>query len=105
MKKYRFSGLLQELIESAEAGKASDIDIIMSYLSNKATLAHTRYVDYALSLVEDEEGVEQIEKYLFNGTLIQRNYCSLFFNRKDEWEIVKQAYQMGLIDEIQAYSR
>jgi hypothetical protein len=39
------------------------------------------------------------------GTLIQRNYASLFLNRLGEWEPVKKAYELGLIDEVQAYSR
>jgi hypothetical protein len=50
-------------------------------------------------------GFEQIKFYLFNGKLIQRNYASLYFNRIGEWEIVKEAFNKGLIDEIQAYAR
>lgn len=68
-------------------------------------LSTTRIVDYALSLVENDAGIARIEFYLFNGTQIQRNYCSLFFNRRGDWPVVKQAYEQGLIDEIQAYAR
>ena len=43
--------------------------------------------------------------YLFNGTQIQRNYACLFLNRLGEREPVKEAFEQGLIDEIQAFSR
>lgn len=65
----------------------------------------TRYVDFAISLVENKSGIKRLEYYLFNGTQIQRNYASLFFNRRGDWEIVKKAYEKGLIDEIQAFAR
>ena len=64
-----------------------------------------RFVDFALSLVEKPEGVQRIEYYLFNGTQIQRNYSSLFFNRRLDYEIVMLAYRKGAIDEIQAFAR
>lgn len=101
----KFSGKLQELIERAENGLKEDIDYIMEHLSSESTLAMTRYVDFAISLVENESGIKRLEHYLFNGSLIQRNYVSLFFNRKGDWEIVKKAYEDGLIDEIQAFAR
>jgi hypothetical protein len=103
--KFYFSGELKELIEKAENGSSKDVDLIMGKLSVDSTLAMTRYVDFALSLVEKPEGIKQIEYYLFNGTLIQRNYACLFLNRLGEWKPVKRAYEQGLIDEVQAYSR
>ena len=103
--KYQFSGILQELIDKAQIGSKEDVDLIMSYLTNKSSLAMTRYVDFALSLVVNPIGFEQIKYYLFNGTLIQRNYASLYLNRLGEWEIVKEAFKQGLIDEIQAFAR
>jgi len=103
--KDKFSGILRELIDKGERGNIEDIDLIMSHLDNSSTFAMTRYVDYALSLVETESGIERIGYYLFNGSLIQRNYCSLFFNRRGNWEIVKKAFNLGLIDEVQAYAR
>lgn len=105
MKNYKFRGILKEMIIKAKLGNKSDIDFIMNHLTSEATLEITRYVDYALSLVENEDGIKQLQHYLFNGTLIQRNYCSLYFNRKGDWPVVKEAYLQGLIDEIQAYSR
>lgn len=102
---FRFSGKLKVLTDKGQSGNSKDVDYIMDELTADATLAVTRYVDFALSLVEKEEGIERIKYYLFNGTLIQRNYASLFFNRQGEWEPVKEAYMQGLIDEVQAYSR
>lgn len=103
--KHEFSGQLKELIDKAVNGSVNDVDFIMDKLTVDSTFAMTRYVDFALSLVENTDGIERIKYYLFKGTLIQRNYTSLFFNRLGEWKIVKQAYEQGLIDEIQTYSR
>lgn len=100
-----FSGELQALIDKAQTGSKEDIDIIMSHLTSESSFETTRYVDYALSLVINPDGFEQIKKYLFNGTLIQRNYASLYLNRLGEWEVVKEAFHQGLIDEIQAFAR
>lgn len=105
MKRYKFSGKLRELIERAEIGDEESVDYIMSHLTKHTTIAMTRYVDYALSCVENEKGIARIQHYLFSGTLIQRNYSSLFFNRRGDWDIVKKAYKQGLIDEIQAFAR
>ncbi len=102
---FKFTGQLKELIDKAKNGSSRDIDSIMEKLTVDSTLAMTRYVDFALSLVEKTEGIIRIEYYLFNGTLIQRNYASLFLNRLGEWKPVKKAHEQGLIDEIQAYSR
>jgi len=105
MTNYKFKGKLGELIERAENGSENDVDYIMSHLTSNSSLAMTRYVDYALSLVENTKGILRLEHYLFNGTLIQRNYSSLFFNRRLDYDIVIRAYKEGLIDEIQAFAR
>jgi hypothetical protein len=105
MSKFKFNGELQVLIEKAIVGNSSDIDYIMGALSSESTFSMTRYVDFALGLVENGNGKERIRHYLFNGTQIQRNYASLYFNRRGDWEIVKEAFNKGLIDEIQAYAR
>lgn len=102
---FEFTGQLKELIDKAENGRSIDIDYIMDNLTVDSSLAMTRYVDFALSLVKNTEGISRIKFYLFNGTLIQRNYASLFLNRLGEWKPVRKAYEQGLIDEIQAYSR
>lgn len=103
--KFEFTGELQILIKKAQSGHENDVDFIMDQLSFDSTFEMTRYVDFALSLVQRPEGIERIKFYLFNGTLIQRNYASLFLNRLGEWEIVREAYNLGLIDEIQAFAR
>jgi hypothetical protein len=105
MSKYEFSGQLYDMIIKAESGDPNDIDFIMHNLSRESTLAMTRYVDFSLGLVTNEAGISRIEYYLFNGSQIQRNYASLFFNRKGDWELVKKAFQQGLIDETQAFAR
>ncbi len=99
-----FIGKLKEFIEKAIRGNKDDIDYIFNNLTHDATFATTRYVDYALSVVENEEGIKQIEYYLFNGTHIQRNYSSLFFNRRYDYAIVDKAFELGLLDEIQAFA-
>ncbi len=103
--KFQFSGILQELIDKAQTGGKEDVDFIMVHLTGNPSLATTRYVDFALSLVKNPVGFERIKYYLFDGTLIQRNYASLYLNRIGEWGPVKTAYEKGLIDEIQAFAR
>ena len=105
MTKNKFSGQLLDLICRAENGEPADIDFIMQNLSSESTFAMTRYVDFVLGLVINETGRDRIDHYLFNGSQIQRNYASLYFNRRGDWDIVKKAFQQGLIDEIQAFAR
>lgn len=105
MQSNTFSGPMKELVDRAYRGAPEDIDHILSLLTPDVTLSATRFVDYALGCVESDAGIARIEYYLFNGTQIQRNYCSLFFNRRGDWPIVKKAYRLGLIDEIQAFAR
>ena len=100
-----FTGTLGNLIAKAKNGTPADIDYILQHLTCESSLAMTRYIDYAISLVEHPEGIDRLTYYLFNGTLIQRNYCSLYFNRRGDWQLVKNAYHKGLIDEIQAFAR
>lgn len=103
MKKHK--GKLQYFIDLANKGRFEHVDILMHHLSHQSDLATTSFIDFALSRVNNKEGINRIKYYLFNGTLIQRNYASLYFNRLGEWEFVKKAFDKGLIDEIQAFSR
>ncbi|MCX6168108.1 MAG: hypothetical protein NTX65_02125 [Ignavibacteriales bacterium] len=98
-------GIINDFIHRATNGQKEDIDYLMSHLTKDSTIAMTRFIDYALGFVKNQQGINQMEFYLFNGTLMQRNYCCLYFNRKGDWQIVKRAFKSGLIDEIQAYSR
>jgi hypothetical protein len=100
-----FTGELKYLIDRAMNGSFEDVDFIIGKLNDNPTLAMTRFVDYSLGRVSNPEGVDRIRFYLFNGTQIQRNYASLFFNRRGDWLIVKEAHQQGLIDSIQAFAR
>lgn len=102
---YPFKGKLGELTSRGLSGKTTDVDYIMGQLLSFSNVAITRYVDYSLSLVDTPAGFERIKFYLFNGTQVQRNYASLYLNRLGEWELVKEAFQKGLIDQIQAFAR
>ena len=99
---------LENYINLATSGVETDIDLIMRDLNGNLNIADSKFIDYALSLVNSPACVERITQYLFMGTQIQRNYCTLFFNRrckKGDWDLVKKAYSMGLIDEKQAFSK
>jgi hypothetical protein len=98
-------GILDNLTNKAKVGRRDDVDYIIYHLTKHSSIALTRFVDFALSLVENPDGIRRIEYYLFNGTQRQRNYSCLYFNRKNEWKVVKKAYEEGLIDKIQAFSR
>ena len=98
----RFTGKLRELIDLALEGKKENIDRIFNELNENSTIELTRYVDFALSLVENEAGILRIEYYLFNGSLMQRNYASLFFNRRGDYHLIEKANKEGLIDHLQA---
>ena len=89
----------------ASRGTAKDIDLIMQDLTNKVILEDSKFIDYALGQVSSIEGIERLTHYLYHGTQIQRNYCALFFSRRDDWDKVNKAYKMGCIDVIQAYAR
>lgn len=95
----------KEIKQYCNNGTSEDIDKVMQFLDDASDIPLTRVVDFYLGTVKTIEGMKRIEYYLFNGTQIQRNYATLFFVRIDDWMLVKQAYNMGLIDYIQAYSK
>jgi hypothetical protein len=97
--------ILNNLTAKAKVGRADDVDYVIYHLNGSSTIAITRFADYALSLVENPDGIDRIKYHLLNGTQMQRNYCSLFFNRKGDWDIVKNAFLAGKIDAIQAFAR
>lgn len=96
---------LKDYIPMAKSGTPDNIDIIMGDINPDMSIAVSKIIDYSLSFVESEQGLNRMVYYLFNGTQIQRNYCTLFFNRRGDWPLVKEAFEKGLIDEIQAFSR
>lgn len=99
-----YSRLFQNIRELCLRGESADIDAVMRTLES-ADLPTTRAVDRYLGTVVNPSGISRIEHYLFAGSQIQRNYCTLFFARRDEWRLVNRAYAEGLIDWLQAYSR
>jgi DNA-binding MarR family transcriptional regulator len=95
----------EEIRELCERGSAEDVDRVMEHLTEGADLPTTKIVDRYLGSVKTMEGMKRIERYLFHGTQIQRNYCTLFFVRINAWTPVNKAYRLGLIDYVQAYSK
>ena len=87
------------------SGTVVDVDSLMHHLHERVDFTTTRLVDYALGLVETQEGADRIRHYLFNGAQIQRNYAALYFKRRDEMALLHEAVTRGKIDEIQAFLR
>ena len=101
-----YSKLFKQIREKSRSGTKKDIDEIMQFLNDDdLTIPITKAVDFYLGQVSNPEGIDRVEFYLFGGTQIQRNYCTLFFARRQQWELVDSAFRLGLIDRIQAYSR
>ena len=98
-------GRLGYYIDLAGKNDSQSVDAIMKDLRRKMTLEQSKFIDYALGLIDSEDGTQRMQHYLFNGTQIQRNYCALYFGRLDEYGIIRQAYEKGLIDAKQAFSR
>jgi hypothetical protein len=87
------------------SGAAADVDSLIGHLHEQVDFTTTRLVDFALGLVESDEGAGRIRHYLFHGAPIQRNYAALYFKRRDEFSLLDEAVAQGKIDEIQAYLR
>jgi hypothetical protein len=96
---------LQRYIALAKEGTRASVDEIMSHLDRDMSIAESKFIDFALSNVESAEGVAAMERYLFHGTQIQRNYAALYFGRLGEYPLLRKAYEAGLIDAVQAFSR
>jgi hypothetical protein len=97
--------LLQYYIILAKKGTKDSISKIMQNLNENMTIAESKFIDFALSHIDNDEGNKVMEYYLFHGTQIQRNYCTLYFGRLGEYLIIREAYNKGLIDAKQAFSR
>ena len=96
---------LQHYVDLAKEGTEASIGRIMKHLNRSMTLGESKLIDFALGNIENDEGVKTMEYYLFHGTQIQRNYCALYFGRRGEYLIIRRAYDKGLIDAKQAFSR
>lgn len=100
-----YSHISTYIRERCRSGSAYDVDAVLQLLNNETDLPTTKLIDFYLGCVSNDEGISRMEYYLFNGTQIQRNYCTLFFARRNDWILVNRAYKAGLIDYKQAYSR
>ncbi len=96
---------LRRAIALAKTGTRTAIDEITATLTPDISIAESKFIDFALSHVESEEGIRVMEDYLFHCTQIQRNYAALYFGRRGEYPLLRRAYEAGAIDGIQAFSR
>jgi hypothetical protein len=97
--------LLHHYMGLAKEGTRASIDEMMKHLNMSMTIAESKIIDFSLSTIDSDEGMKVMEHYLFHGTQVQRNYSTLFFARRGEYLIVREAYDQGLIDALQAFSR
>lgn len=97
--------LVNHIRDLCERGGPDDVDAVVGMLDSAADLPTTKVIDFYLGQIANPGGVARVEHHLFNGTQMQRNYCVLFFARRNEWEVVNRAYGEGLVDWMQAYSR
>ena len=102
--KTNFNLSLSELAKVINSGQKSDVDYLMSFLTEESAMATIKMIDFAISQISNPKGVEQIKYYLFNGTKIQRSYAVLYFKRHKFDEIVLEAVINKCIDEKQAFS-
>ncbi len=93
------------LVDLARRGTAGDVDRIMELLNPDTGLTAIKAADMALGFVEAETGQERISHYLFHGTGMQRNYAVHYFRRREERLPILEAWEYGLVDDIQAFSR
>ena len=91
-------------VNLGKSGGPEDVKTLMSVLEQKDDMASSKLIDYALSLVRKPEGIEMIRRYLFQGNAAQSNFAALYFKRRGNLEVLKEAYAMGKIDDIQAFS-
>jgi hypothetical protein len=88
-----------------QTGQAINVDALMHTLETDDNLTTTKLVDFALDLIQADEGRARLEHYLFNGTPIQRNYAALYFKRRGHEALLAEAVQRGRIDVEQAFSK
>lgn len=93
------------IVEKCHRGNQIDIEDVVNMLTNNVDITTRKNIDFHLGKVTNPEGISRLERYLFHGSQIQRNYVTLFFARRDDWELIHRAYKLGLIDYRQAYSR
>lgn len=95
---------MAEVEHRGRSGLAFDVDYLMERLDQDQALVIRKLVDYGLGLVSCGEGRDRLRYFLFNGSLIQRNYAALYFKRRGYTGLLDEAVQRGCIDEVQAYA-
>jgi len=98
-------GRYDDFVSAGCSGTSKEVDLLMNALVEKYDIATTKLVDFALSLVQNREGIDRIEYYLFHGSQVQRNYAALYFKRKGFSDLISAALDAGKIDIDQAFSR
>ncbi len=97
--------LFKRLRSWGEMGRIKDVDRIMQVLLVYEDMVTLKSADFALDLVRTQAGKQQIQYYLFNGRPRQRNYAALWCKRRNKMGFVDRAFELGLIDERQAYAK
>lgn len=98
-------GRYDTFVAMGKSGMVQDVDRLMHALIATDDMATTRLVDFALSLVETDEGRQRLRHYLFEGNRQQRNYAALYFKRRNVTYYLEEAVAAGKIDPAQAFSR
>ena len=96
---------LKELMALGQKGTPESVATLLGMLTPEVGLVDRKNVDYALSLVASDEGIEAIHQVLLEGRPIQRNYAALFFKRRGDVEVLIEAVELGSIDPEQAWGR
>ena len=97
--------MLEYYVALAKQGTKDAVHTIMKKINKNMTIGESKIIDFALGHIDTPEGVDAMKHFLFSGTQIQRNYCALYFGRKEEYMLICKAYEQGLIDARQAFSR
>ncbi len=90
--------------EMGRQGTPEHVDIMMRSLEEDPHSSPHKLIDYTLGLVDNRQGKDRIEYYLFNGTTVQRNYAALYFKRRNDRLILAEAVKKGCIVGV-AYRR
>lgn len=94
-----------QFVSTGSSGREEDVDFLMNHLNQESNIASYKLVDFSLGLVKNRDGVKRIEHYLHNGSQQQRNYAALFFKRRGDISILREALHAGKIDKLQAMSK
>jgi hypothetical protein len=95
---------INHFVALGNSGKPEDIDLLMHALITQDDLATYKLVDFALSHVSTDEGVQHLRHYLFNGLRPQRNYAALYFKRRGFTDTLQEALSQGKIDWDQGFA-